>query len=288
MTSYKNLPYFSSYLAGLLEGDGHIGLPSKSIRPYIAITFNQKESPLVEVFNKILGGSIRIKEKENAIVLILRSKQSIHFFILQVNGYLRTPKIYEFNQLVRWLNNKLSVSEQIPFKGVDISDLRSNAWFAGFLDADGGFKIRYQEKQINSETGKIVKKGRVAVIFVIEQRQYHPKTKESYLNIMESISKFFEIPNYAKSLRTSNHNQTSYWIVEVSSLLKLERLKNYLKRYPLLSSKKMDFEDWLKAYNLIQQGEHLKEEGRKVIKELKNGMNKKRQVFDWSFLDQVF
>jgi hypothetical protein len=63
-----------SYLAGLFEGDGHINL-SKTINskgkisyPYIAITFVNKDLPLVNRLIELYGGRIRFKNKENAIV----------------------------------------------------------------------------------------------------------------------------------------------------------------------------------------------------------------------------
>jgi hypothetical protein len=62
------------YLAGLFEGDGHIIL-SKNINsegkisyPYIAITFVNKDLPLINKFVELFGGRLRFKNKENAIV----------------------------------------------------------------------------------------------------------------------------------------------------------------------------------------------------------------------------
>ena len=73
--SYKPDP-IGSYLAGLFEGDGHIVL-SKSITedskvkntsPYIAITFVNKDLPLINKLSEKFGGRLRFKNKENAIV----------------------------------------------------------------------------------------------------------------------------------------------------------------------------------------------------------------------------
>lgn len=73
--SYKPDP-IGSYLAGLFEGDGHIVL-SKSITvdskvkntsPYIAITFVNKDLPLINKLLEKFGGRLRFKNKENAIV----------------------------------------------------------------------------------------------------------------------------------------------------------------------------------------------------------------------------
>jgi hypothetical protein len=65
-----------AYLAGLFEGDGHIGLSKpiqnglkiKNSSPYIAITFVNKDLPLINKLLELFGGRLRFKYKENAIV----------------------------------------------------------------------------------------------------------------------------------------------------------------------------------------------------------------------------
>ena len=66
-----------------------------------------------------------------------------------MNGYLRTPKINKFNDLILWLNDRYNYN--IPIYSPDTSDLKDNGWLSGFIDADGGFKIRYTEKLINEK-----------------------------------------------------------------------------------------------------------------------------------------
>ena len=96
------------YLAGLFEGDGHIVL-SKSIieeskvkntSPYIAITFVNKDLPLINKLLEKFGGSLRFKNKENAIVLTINNHKELVNMVNLLNGYLRTPKIIKFNQLI--------------------------------------------------------------------------------------------------------------------------------------------------------------------------------------------
>jgi hypothetical protein len=74
-----------------------------------------------------------------------------------LNGNLRTPKILKFNELIVWLKEKFNY--QISIHSPDTSDLNKNGWLAGFIDANGGFKIRYTEKQICEKTSKVLKKG---------------------------------------------------------------------------------------------------------------------------------
>lgn len=86
----------------------------------------------------IIGhGWIRIKSKENACVLTLHTDSGVLKFVELINGYLRSPKLYKFNLVVDYLNKKYKLN--LRKNEVDESDINSNSWFAGFVDADGGF-----------------------------------------------------------------------------------------------------------------------------------------------------
>uniref|UniRef100_UPI0022374E05 LAGLIDADG endonuclease n=1 Tax=Ramaria rubella TaxID=113071 RepID=UPI0022374E05 len=267
------------YLAGLWEGDGHISNLKKTendkLNPYLAITFPIKDLPLVNYLQELLGGSIRRKEKENALVLTIASRKELLTLVQLMNGYLRTPKIFEFNKLIEWLNNcnKLEIVQHSE----DNSDLGTNGWLAGFFDADGSFKVRYTEKVVDLNSKKVKRKGRIEVRIAIEQRKFHAKSGKPFEPIMKSISEFFTV-----KLNTSRHNvDKDYWIIEVTSLFKLDKFVSYLNKYPLLTSKKNDYKDWFIVYSLITLNEHLTKEGKLKIKFIKNQMNRKRSNFDW-------
>src|SRR5947207_1611651 len=144
----KDSTVLSAYLAGLFEGDGHIQISrgeNRIRRIVIGITFNLKDLPLCEHLKLLLKcGWIRIKYKENACVLLLHTDKNIIKFIKLINGYLRSPKIFKFNQVIHYLNEKYNLN--LPQYNIDQSDIASNNWLAGFIDADGGFYIRYSEK----------------------------------------------------------------------------------------------------------------------------------------------
>jgi hypothetical protein len=200
-----------------------------------------------------------------------------------MNGYLRTPKLYIFNELIKWLNNRYDYN--IPIYSPDTSNFNKNGWLSGFIDADGGFKIRYTNKKIDEQTNKVLVKERIEVRFALEQRQYLNSLKNennSYKPLMLQIQLFFGI---STELRVSKHNlDKTYWIIEICSLNKLKFLIDYLNNYPLLTSKRNNFEDWLKVYQLIDNKEHLHEKGKSIIKNIKLNMNKNRKLFNWSHL----
>ena len=280
--------FLGPYLAGLLEGDGHISL-SKTINskgkisyPYIAITFVNKDLPLILKLHEKFGGRLRFKNKENAIVWIINKHEPLVKLINLLNGYLRTPKINKFNELICWLNNRYSYN--ISIYSQDMSDLNLNGWLAGFIDADGAFKVRYTEKRVDETSNKITSKGRIEVRFSLEQRQnlFDFNDYSSYKPIMLKIQSFFGITT---DLRISKHNtDKNYWIIEVTSLNKLYFLIQYLNNFPLLTAKRNDYDDWLKVYQLIQDKKHLSEDGKTLIKEIKSNINKNREIFNWDHL----
>lgn len=280
-----------SYLAGLWEGDGHI-IVNKKTTPVFAINFHIKDLPLVLKLLKIIGGNIRYKYKENAVVLIITSRSALLNIVNLINGYLRTPKIYEFNLLIHWLNDKMVYEPDypalrggtgIPQYPVDRSFLGSNSWLAGFLDADSGFKIRYTEKFIDLTSARILRKQRLEVSMALEQRKLHPKTNEPFSSIMKLIADFFNV-----NLKTSLHHGSQYWCIELTSLNKLKILKDYLENHPMLTSKSNDYSDWLIVYNMIEKKEHLIPTNLKKIKQIKDRMNRNRKNFDWSHLKNHF
>jgi len=283
----SNFNSIGPYLAGLFEGDGHIilsqvnKLTGKISYPYIAITFVNKDLPLINKFLELYGGRLRLKNKENAIVWTVNTHKELIKLINLMNGYLRTPKIIKFNELIYWLNNRYHYN--IPIYSPDTSELNNNGWLAGFIDADGGFKVRYTEKRIDAKTNKVLTKGRIEVRFALEQRKLlNLPNNNSYKPIMLKIQSFFGITT---DLRISKHNiDKTYWIIEVSSLNKLNLLIQYFNNYPLLTAKRNDYDDWLKVYELIEYKKHLSEDEKILIKQIKSNMNKNRKVFNWNHL----
>lgn len=176
---YRGPNALGSYLAGLFEGDGHIWIPQterapsgKLYTPHFCITFVLKDLPLANKLKEILGtGYIRMKDADNACVLMITNIDGLFKVVDLINGKLRSPKIHQFTKLVDWLNNK--TGRDTAVLPLDTTPLDSNGWLAGFIDTDGGFKIRITEPSINPETGQLTK-ARIACHFRIEQRRFYP------------------------------------------------------------------------------------------------------------------
>lgn len=291
------------YLAGLWEGDGHIWVPTttnapsgKKYTPHFAITFAEVDFPLVVLLQILIGGTIRHKVENNAYVLTITSKPGLTKVIGLINGHLRTPKIEQFNAMINWINKSTPspfsflikrtaglgarAGDCIPTQTVDHSEIHGNAWLAGLIEADGSFDIRVSQ----TSTGSI--KNRVSARLRLEQRKFDPVTNASYSDIMNAIATAL-----GSSLSYSTHNDgIEYYLISASSAKARANIVSYFTKYPLFSSKRLNYLDWLTCHNMIVNKTHTTPEGRELALKLKSGMNSKRTFFyklNWDHLNTL-
>lgn len=268
---------FGSYLAGLFEGDGHIWIPKENMlkkhNPRFCITFHIKDLPLAKVILKKIGyGFIRIKSKNNAVVLTVSPIKGLKFILSEINAYLRTPKIYQVNKLIIWLNKHHGTNYlQITCNDKSLSN---DSWLAGFIDADGSFYIYYLNKL---ETKKVI----IKLNFTIEQRKIDSISRDSYEPIMRKIADFLKTNlNTRKQVITGN----SYFRVVASSKISRSIIIDYFTKYCLFSSKYLNYIDWKKASLMKIKTPRLTDEDNNYILSLKNNMNNKRIKLNWDHL----
>lgn len=277
--------YLSHYLAGLIEGDGYISITNEN-RILLGITFNLKDKPLAEYLLHYLGKGTIVKRKTNSVELRFSAKKTIIKIVDLINGKFRTPKIDQLYKLIDWMNKNYSTKiNKLP---LDDSPINLNSWLSGFIDADGNFYIRFSEKQIICK-------------FALEQRIIYPKTNESYDFILNYICLYFNIKLHTRIKKMPAQSEAfksyfkpfgfirknSYYIIKIENQQSIKLLINYLKDYPLLSSKYLDFLSWDKAFKEIINKTHFTIEGRKIILEQKNQMNNKRTYFNWEHLNNI-
>lgn len=288
-TNQNNNNSFHYYFTGLWEGDGHVWIPQtthspsgKRYIPHFTITFDKRDIKLCIRLKEILGGSISDKFPVNACTFTISSKEGLLKVIEIINGKLRTPKIYNFSNFITWINSNYNTN--IKVLEIDKSDLLQNAWLSGFIDADGSFNlnirtIRYLRKVDTNKENK--DKNRVESRFRLEQRINHPITNSSYFFIIDIIAKTFLVKT-----KTSIHNiDKQYYSISITSPKKLIKLINYLIKYPLFSSKRINFNDFKSSVGIILRKEHLKNQDKFI--EIKNQINNKRTKFNWDFLEKI-
>ena len=283
---------FKSYLAGLIEGDGSFIAPktprdSKGRLRYakIKVAFHVNDKPLFELLQNHLGGVFEYKP--NYGVWIINKNKDLKHICNLINGYLRTPKVNDFYKLVDYLNfKKKNVS--IKKLKLDSSSIDSNAWLAGFTDADGNFNLNIS----NRKTG--LKKKRVQIQFRLEIKRFYSKKDDLPKNINNEYFDFFPICDqiacfigaviYVRSRPTKNYGL----IICCANINSRTKCLEYFDKFPLFSSKYLNFLDWKTIHKLQLEKRHLTSEGIKICETIQRRFNNNRKTFCWNHLKNFY
>ncbi len=285
---------FGYYLAGLLEGDGHIGLPSigktslnRVLNPRITFTSHINNLEMYLYIHNQLDNIGRFQVTGNILRFIIGDIQGINLVINLIQGKLRTPKNIRFNQLIEFLNNKYELN--IKESSLNRSDLYSNSWLTGFIEADGHFWVKTVKRKITKilsstslpELDKYHENltNNISLVFRLDQRAWDVSTETSMKPLMESLAQqlncnlliFNNIPN-----KKTNEIKKVY-SVSLTTPIKLLPLIEYLNKYRLLGIKYKDFKDWEKVYYIVVSKKHLTETGYLEIMSIRKNMNSNRQ-----------
>jgi len=276
------------YLAGLIEGDGSIILRKgerEKISPKIVFTFAKSEIPMYEKLREILGtGVIYIEKRVKGEVcrFSITNADEVIKIINLVNGKFRTPKIQALykaiDNLNKWRNANII---KLP---LDTSSLDSNAWLAGFIDTDGHFSIKLTGIYGSDE---LETRGRVQCVFSINQSEANRVTGESNAPFMTEVAKLFQVNLLHKiekaSVSRGSANSISFF---AQSDAKHYIIVSYLSKFPLMSSKHLNFLSFLKGLSYL--GRKLSREEILEIRAIKGQMNKKRTYFTWDHLNNFY
>jgi len=263
----NNTTKLGSYLAGLIEGDGSIYINNKGAS-MIVIAFNNKDLPLALKIQCILGSGNLYKIKgKNAYTYVISNLKGLIKIINLINGKMRTLKIEQLHKLIDLINNKNN--NNITPLPLDNSSLDSNAWLSGIIEADGCFYVRYSQN-------KHAKTKKIACMLELAQKRININNKDQ-IEIMNKISKFL--------LTKLKIRKNQYWIKTTTFESNLKLLE-YLNKYPLFSSKYMDYITWSKILKLMIKKED-KNNLQKILK-YKENMNSKRTLFKWDHLNKFY
>ena len=267
---FKNNNNLGYYLAGLLEGDGHISLPSlavttlnRGLNPRIVFTSHANNLAMYAFIQSELGNIGRFQTSgDNAIRYIIGDIKGIMILVNLMHGKLRTAKNIRFNDLIKFMNTKYSLDT--PESLLDNSNLVNNSWFTGFTESDGHFGIKYLERRAKSDTRKRSASESVTLKFILNQRLFDKPSSLSMKPFMESLALFLScnLTSY------TNNTNSKILSVSVSSLESVKFLVNYFNKYPLIGNKLSDFKKWEIVHNMIIKKEHLTGEGRLKIRSL--------------------
>lgn len=131
---------FSYWLAGLIDGDGYLGVSKKN---YVCceITVGEKELNLLHLVKKNLGGSITKRTNVKAYRWRLHNKKSMEILINHINGKLLLPsKKLQLELVCKALNLEAQTNNNF---------VKQNYWLTGFYEAEGYFNVTTSTFQCN-------------------------------------------------------------------------------------------------------------------------------------------
>lgn len=234
-----------------------------------------KNEPLAKKLIQLIGsGFLRYKLQDNACVLVVSDVKGLNKVVHLLNGELRTPKVDQFYSLIDWLNK--NHNKQIAKLPLSVKILLENGWLSGFIDSEGSFSVQYTK----TENG--AKKSKISCRLRIEQRMLDPITKNSYFKVLTDISNFLNCNLLIKKQKSTGNE---YYTLTASNIMSLNIIINYLDKYPLFSSKFLDYKDWKVIVLLIFENSHYTKEGVYKTELARNSMNRQRTYFTWNHLD---
>lgn len=104
----------------------------------------------------------------------------------------------------------------------------------------------------------------------------------TYEFIMSTIASYLCVKLNVQTQKKSGRN---YYLVSMASAKSKKILRAYLDRFPLLTSKYLNYKDWCAVVDLMIKQLHYAQQSHTIIEAKKNGMNDSRTVFNWDHLN---
>ena len=289
----NNYENFNKWLTGLIEGDGTFIIPTRIrddknrlLYPSIRIAFHRKDTPLAHKITEKLNYGHVFKSGLNTTIWSISSKLELLDLVDRLNGNMRTPKIIRLHAI---MDNLQYNKEKL---GIDTNPIESSSWLSGMSDADSNFSVNIYTRKNNRV--RVQRQWRLE----FAQKTYHGKD-QTYWALW--ISAFLDTTLYTRSrIKKDSNGKGDYsklfssFIVVAHNTSSLSEIKNYFEKYPLRSSKYLDYKDWLTIEKLWLEYKNMtqvfptknKDEYLKNILSIKAQMNKNRNSFNWDHLNK--
>lgn len=237
-----NSENFGHYLAGLIDGDGHISTIGR-----VVIYFSSKDIKSAYELRAVVGyGNIYKIKNKKCFVWSISKKADVRKIALLIKNKLKHPdKICQYNERLvdRFQIEKTEINSSINW---------STPWLSGFFDADGYARIYIVHRESQ-------KKPRVRLLLQIDQ-----KTDVLLKQIKQKFGGFL---GHRISQNTYYYSSTSFGnfckFLKFFDKFSLQFDRTYLK-YVILR----------KAYLVVQEKKHLQKSGFKTILKYQQKLSK--------------
>ena len=146
-------------------------------------------------------------------------------------------------------------------------------WVVGFVDGEGCFSIGFVRQQRRADRSGYRTGYQVTHEFVVTQG-------ERSLTCLHDLREFFGVGQVIINNRYDNHREHLHRYVVRRRADLLETVIPFFQRHPLRSSKREDFEKFVRCVELVAGGSHRASAGLIEIAEIAQTMNRRKPRHD--------
>lgn len=250
---------FLEWFVGFCEGNGCLTVSNRKDLSFV-ITQSSSHVQVLEYIQKTLGFGSVIKQGEHTHRFVIQNLKDFSKILSILNGNLMLPsrqkqlteflKVYnqKVDKQTKRNNNQLSVIEPKPFKS---EPSVFNAWFSGFIDAEGCFSVSFLKGSHTFRIGCVVSQ----------------KGSEN-LPLLSSLLFLFNTGAIEK------HSQPNTYTFVISGAKNCLKIYSYFDQFPLRTKKAQSFSLWKEVHEAILQQNHLDDKVRLILIEKAKQINK--------------
>lgn len=146
-------------------------------------------------------------------------------------------------------------------------------WVVGFVDGEGCFSIGFVRQAGDRDRNGYKTGWQVTHEFVVTQGARS-------VSCLHELREFFGVGQVIENRRYDNHREHLHRYVVRRRIDLLETIIPFFQQYPMLSSKRMDFEKFARCMELIAAGSHLTVDGLIAIAYITEEMNRRKPRHD--------
>ena len=146
-------------------------------------------------------------------------------------------------------------------------------WVVGFVDGEGCFSIGFVRQARRTGRAGYGTGYQVVHRFVVPQA-------EGSRSALEELASFFGVGCIYLNRRNDNHHQDQLQYRVSARFELLERIIPFFQQHPLRTSKRRDFETFVRCMDVVAAERHLTRDGLVEIAEMAETMNHRRSRSD--------
>lgn len=240
----QNDEQFGSFLAGLIDSDGHF-----SNIPQCIIAFHSSDHHLAYYIKSYVGyGQVRAVKSKQAMIYVCSHSLGLQRIALLIRGQLRCDgKIRQYNErlIAKYPHLQITTSPTHP--------VVHSYWLAGFIAGDGSFQIKILERSKQRRS-----LPEIRVVLQIDQKS------DSLLRVIQS--------SLGGSIGYRASQDTYYY--STVSFANAAKLIEYCDHTHLIGSKMTQYVLWRRVCVLIQQRKHSSSKGIDMIRAIRDRISR--------------